>query len=238
MTTTTIDRFVGDVMRRIAPGIPDRERIELDLRMHLAERIEAEGDEVRALDRMGDPEEVARSFLAEIEPPLSSPGVRLGAFLFDAGLCLASILAAGVVYVGVIDALSGAGGPSVSEGIAVFLVVMVFVVPALLYFPVLEARFGQTAGKRLFGAYVARESGERAGLGAAVVRRLPLLFEFWFIDALFVPFTEKRQRAFDIIAKTVVVEGTAPVSRRAAWGWVLAPWLALAGIVALLASIH
>ncbi|MDX1660925.1 MAG: RDD family protein [Gemmatimonadota bacterium] len=229
-----IDRYVEDVMRHIAPGIPDRHRIEEDLRMHLAERIEAEGDRSRALDRMGDPEEVARSFLDAIDPPLATAGDRLGAFLLDAGICAVLLMLASLVVAAILDP-SGTESVSALEGVQVFLLATVFIAPALLYFPVLEERFGQTPGKRLFDIYVAKESGERAGLGATVVRRLSLLFEIWPIDALFVFFTEKRQRAFDILAKTIVVDGGE--KRFAAWGWVLAPWIAFAGLAAIMVAI-
>lgn len=231
---STTDRYVDDVMRRIAPGIPDRARIEADLRMHLAERIEADGDAARAKDRMGSPEEVARSFLAEIDPPLATPATRLGAFLFDAGLCLAALATVCLLVTALLDP-SGAGTASTFDTVMIFLLAILLIAPALLYFPVLEERYGQTLGKRLFGAYVAKESGERAGLWATVLRRLSLLFEIWPFDAAVVFFTEKRQRAFDILAKTIVVQGESRTSRLAAWAWVVAPWLVIAGMAALLA---
>ncbi len=43
------------------------------------------------------------------------------------------------------------------------------------------------------------------GCKEAFLRRLPFYFEIWPVDALFIPFTEKRQRAFDIVARTIVV---------------------------------
>lgn len=233
--TTRIDRYVDEVMERIAPGIPGRARIAIDLRTHLAERIEADPDEGRAIERMGPAEEVARSFLAEIDPPLAEPGSRLGAFLFDAGLCLALLAATGAL----VAAVTGPGDLGPEPGwpfrITILVAAVAFIAPALLYFPVLEAWRGQTLGKRIFGTYVAKESGERAGLGATVVRRIPLLFEFWFVDALFLPFTEKRQRAFDIIARTIVVQGDRPVGPVAAWALALVPWLVVAGLGGLIA---
>ena len=55
------------------------------------------------------------------------------------------------------------------------------------------------------------ESREQIGWGAAIVRRLPLFLEIFWIDAVFALFTRNRQRAFDLLAKTVVVECRAPV---------------------------
>lgn len=89
---------------------------------------------------------------------------------------------------------------------------------AILYFPIFEALFGQTAGKRLFGTVVAKDTGERAGLGATIVRRIPFMFDIWPFDAAFLLFTARRQRAFDLAAKTIVfrAEGRRP-ARRGSW---------------------
>jgi uncharacterized RDD family membrane protein YckC len=75
----------------------------------------------------------------------------------------------------------------------------------IFYFPILESHFGTTVGKRLMGLKVRTEEGARIGLGAAFLRRLSFYFEILVLDSVFVPFTEKRQRAFDIVARTVVV---------------------------------
>jgi uncharacterized RDD family membrane protein YckC len=52
---------------------------------------------------------------------------------------------------------------------------------------------------------VVREDGSRAGWVAAIIRRIPFFMNFFPIDALFVFFTERRQRAFDKVAGTVVI---------------------------------
>lgn len=230
--TTAVDRYVDDVMRRIAPGIPDRDRIEADLRAHLSERIGSGDDASRAVTRMGTPDEVARSFLAEVEPPLATPSARLGAFLFDAGLGAVAVAAIAGLAMALL-APYGPDGPPVPLGVAIGMLAALTFVLGFLYFPVLEALFGQTAGKRLFGTHVARETGERAGFGATVLRRIPLMFDFWPLDALFLPFTERRQRAFDMVAKTIVIEAEAPVSRAAAWTLTACLW----GVAASLAAI-
>jgi uncharacterized RDD family membrane protein YckC len=77
----------------------------------------------------------------------------------------------------------------------------------LLYFPIAEGRFGQTLGKRLLGLRVLKESGLAIGYKEAFLRRIPFYFRFAVLDALFVPFTAKKQRAFDLVARTVVVKG-------------------------------
>ena len=64
---------------------------------------------------------------------------------------------------------------------------------------------GQTPGKYLCGLRVVRESGARIGLGQAIVRQLPMFLEIFLVDVLFALFTEKHQRAFELLSKTRVV---------------------------------
>ena len=75
----------------------------------------------------------------------------------------------------------------------------------LLYFPISEARFGKTWGKAAMGLRVVKENGLSIGYKEAILRRLSFFFNIFWLDAIFMFFTEKRQRAFDIIAKTVVI---------------------------------
>jgi uncharacterized RDD family membrane protein YckC len=77
---------------------------------------------------------------------------------------------------------------------------------AIAYFPLLEALFGRTVGKRIVGTCVVREDGSRVGWLAAIVRRLPFFMSFFPLDALFVFFTAQRQRAFDKVAGTLVID--------------------------------
>jgi uncharacterized RDD family membrane protein YckC len=76
---------------------------------------------------------------------------------------------------------------------------------AVLYFPILEGRFGRTLGKRLLKLWVLKQNGLPIGYTEAFLRRLSYYFEIMAVDALFIPFTPKRQRAFDIVARTVVI---------------------------------
>jgi uncharacterized RDD family membrane protein YckC len=105
---------------------------------------------------------------------------------------------------------------------------------AILYFPVFEALFGQTAGKRVFGVVVAKDSGERIGAGAAFVRRIPFAFDIWPFDAAFLLFTARRQRAFDLVAKTIVIRAEGRHPDRP-WLLVGLAWL-VAAALALLAA--
>jgi uncharacterized RDD family membrane protein YckC len=228
-----IDRYVEDVMHRIAPGFPGRHRIESDLRSHLAERVAAGSDPSDAVARMGPPAEIALGFLESAEAPLASRAARLGGFLFDVGLgalAIAAIALVAVVALGPYSTTPLSDWP-LPLAVAIALVALVVFVLGILYFPVLEALFGQTAGKRVFGAFVARETGERVGFWTAVVRRIPFLFDIWPIDAAFLLFTARRQRAFDLAARTIVIEGGRRIGRP--WGIVALLWLLAIGLGAL-----
>jgi uncharacterized RDD family membrane protein YckC len=73
------------------------------------------------------------------------------------------------------------------------------------YTVIAEYRHGRTLGKRLMGIHVVRESGARISLGQSLLRQLPFFGQFFFIDALFALFTERRQRAFELLTKTRAV---------------------------------
>jgi hypothetical protein len=72
----------------------------------------------------------------------------------------------------------------------------------------LEARSGQTFGKRFLGLRVVRTNGERVGFWRAVARRIPFYTQvpvLYAIDGAFAFFTTQRQRAFDRVAETQVI---------------------------------
>lgn len=222
---SAIEAYVHEVVGRISPAVPARGRIEADLRTHLAERVAAGAGEGEAVARMGPAGEVARAYLEATELEWAGWSRRLGAFLLDVALGATLVFSLALVVVYALP--RGPGGelgtlePPI--GIAVGFAAAVVFVLGILYFPVLEASFGQTVGKRAFGIGVAREDGSRVGLGAATIRRIPLLFDFWPIDAAFLFFTGKRQRAFDIVARTVVVESGRGARR--AWLWTALAWI-------------
>jgi uncharacterized RDD family membrane protein YckC len=88
--------------------------------------------------------------------------------------------------------------------IAIILWTMIFAVYAV----VAEWRYGQTLGKYLVALRVVRESGAQISLGQSLVRQLPAFFQFYWIDVLFALFTDRRQRAFELLSKTRVVVAT------------------------------
>jgi len=194
---TTADEFVERVLACLPDSVPEREQIGLELSGHIAERV-AEGaplDDVLA--QLGDPAVLAESYLSAV-PLVSAPFLRrcqakaLDVVIVAAAVALLAALAAQVV------------SPRYEADVviaAIFTAILAF--PAGTVFA--EFRYGQTPGKRTFGLRVVRESGAPIGLGQAVVRQLPFVLSILFIDALFALFTEKKQRAFEILSKSRVV---------------------------------
>jgi uncharacterized RDD family membrane protein YckC len=211
VTTNLAEQYVQKVMAMIYAPEKDRSRIQADLQLHLQEGLAGGEDMAALVERMGDPREVAAEFMQEV--PLVYAGFwrRLAAFLVDMVViiffgALAAVLAVSLSNVvpqhpsGIMENILGG---------AVILFVLIStnacIAIILVYFPILEGRFGQTLGKRLFGLVVRSEDGLPAGYGKAILRRISFYFEILPIDALFIPFNPKHQRGFDILARTIVV---------------------------------
>lgn len=227
-----VDRYIDDVMRSVFAAQEDRERLETDLRSHFAAG-EDEGRSPREIiGGLGVPEEVAAAFNAERQIHYAGFWQRFVAFIGDFGL-----LAWFTVPVLGLGFLMGVVGEEPGDVSVVGLVVCGLLFLALMgiwvfYFPLLEAHSGKTLGKHLMRIRVVRESGAPISLGQAFVRRLSLFFEMLWIDALFIPFTDKRQRALDIIAKTVVARE--PGQTAAVLGYVTCLLLPFASMLCLL----
>lgn len=203
----SVEGYVEEVLRRIPRPLGERERIAMELRSHLADELEAGVSVEDAVARMGSAEEVAKGYLAEVDFAEASIMQRVAAFLLDLLLGVVFLALAGLVLWSLL-ASRPEGGVSVVGGLLwVSVLALGVTVPVLsvIYFPVFEALFGRTAGKRVMGIYVTREGGEAAGWGPAIVRRIPFFFDIFWLDAVFALFTRRRQRAFDLVARTVVV---------------------------------
>ena len=194
---TTADDFVERVLASLPDSVPEREQIGLELSGHIAERV-ADGAPLDDVFRqLGDPTVLAESYLSAV-PLESAPFLRrCAAKLIDVVIVVAAVALPAALAAQLISWRY--------EGTIVF--VAIFAAPAVFLAGTVfaELRYGQTPGKRYFGLRVVRESGAPIGLGQAVVRQLPLVLSIFFIDALFALFTEKKQRAFEILSKSRVV---------------------------------
>jgi uncharacterized RDD family membrane protein YckC len=205
---TPQEQFISAVLSNILPG-PQRVQIEMDLRAHIIERVEHGQSVEEAIRQFGDPLELAESYLASV-PLVSADFVeRVVAKLVDLILaagssCLLLYLAWLALGPDGTPFLSGAATVWRSATFTLCIIVVVFLWPA--YFVLAEQYTGETLGKHLLGIRVVRESGARISLGQSLVRQIPLAASIIFVDALFALFTEKNQRAFELISKTRVVE--------------------------------
>jgi uncharacterized RDD family membrane protein YckC len=198
----TGDQYVQSVIDEIPPGLPLRDHIVMELRAHLAERT-AQGQPLDdVLRRLGDPERLAESYLASVPLERVPNGRRLLAKIVDAAaVCLVVASVAAAIWFGWKPRPIG---PDVFPWL-----LLVCVVGSVLgfvgYTTYAEFRFGRTIGKKLLGIRVVRESGTRITFAQALLRQLTFFAQFFLVDALFVLFNDKHQRAFELITKTRAV---------------------------------
>jgi uncharacterized RDD family membrane protein YckC len=195
---TTADGYIKEVLRSMPAATPERLQIALELRGHIAERLAAGQPIDEVVRQLGSPTALAESYLSAV-PLVAAPlGRRFAAKMVD-------FFAAFVVLV----PFAWVIWTTYAEPGFVFAILLLVVGSSLLFAAgtvLAEYWFGQTFGKWLLGLRVVRLSGARIGFGQALVRVLPLALEGVFpVDAAFVFFTEKQQRAFELLSKTRVV---------------------------------
>ena len=225
-----MERYIGQVLENVFAAEEDKERFEKDLRTHFADGLAAGETEAEIIRRMGSPDDVAASFMENVQPHYAGFWIRSLAFITDIGLMALLVLPLFCLVF-----LARFGDREAEQVSLAFLILMTPIVLwalalSLFYFPVLERHFGKTLGKHLLKLRVLTETRTRISLGQAFLRRLSAYFEFLMLDALFVPFTAKRQRAFDIVAKTVVVRESTDVGV----GWLFCGLLVAAPVLVLL----
>jgi len=201
VTIMTTEQYIDAVISRMPAATPRRAQIATELRGHIAERV-ANGtllDEV--LRQLGEPAALADSYLAEVALTVAPHGRRILAKLVDVVLVLLLIAAIALLIAGLTAVKMG------EEFVWLALMASFIIggILAALYTIVLEWRYGYTAGKYLCGLLVVRESGARISFGQSVVRQLPAALQVGWVDAMFALFTDKRQRAFELLSKTRVV---------------------------------
>jgi uncharacterized RDD family membrane protein YckC len=220
---STIEEYVRLVEHRVPRWHPGRWGMISDLRGHLADRVAAGEDEAAVVASMEPPEEYAAALVRDVPLTPAPLGRRLGAFLLDVAIGTPLLLALffgslwlasltvpdwptgmGALWIGSMRELV-ALAPWVVLALVVGFTGVAAPVLSIMYFPLAEAIWGTTIGKHLLGLCVVAENGTRVSWGKAIIRRIPFYFEFFFVDAVFAVFTKRRQRAFDHVARTVVV---------------------------------
>jgi len=185
--------YVDRVITQLPQDATLRAQVAMELRSHIAERLEHGHTLEEALRQFGDPVTLAESYLAAVPLIPASFWRRAAAKLLDV-----------VVYVGVCAPFVVLLLYRSHFGAAVWVAVFLLAIGA--FYPLIaEYFYGKTLGKHWLGLRVVRESGARIGFGQSVVRQLPLFLEIFWIDVLFALFTDKHQRAFELLSKTRVV---------------------------------
>lgn len=231
-----VDRYIIQVVNQLFASPEESRRFAADLEAHFAAGLDRNESPSQVIERMGTPEAVAAAFNAD--RPLRYAGFwrRVIAFLGDIGvlICLALPALGFLLWICPTEQAEITFSAWQIGGLSLFALGVAGTM--LFYFPVLEARFGKTVGKHLLRLRVLQESAAPITTGQAFLRRLSYYFDLLAPDALFIPFTPKRQRAMDIVARTVVV--LEPGDTATWWRYVLcfllvAAPLALFGLAAL-----
>lgn len=196
---TTAEGYITQVIDALPTSMRERDQIAVELRGLIAERLSHGQPLDEVLRQLGDPLTLAESYLSAVPLISATFWPRVAAKLVDLLLiCVPMLTIACVIVFSV---------PADVAPIVLLFALFGSSILAACYLVFAEANWGYTIGKRMMDLRVVRESGARISTGQAVVRQLPLLFQFFWVDALFALFTEKHQRAFELLSKTRVVRG-------------------------------
>jgi uncharacterized RDD family membrane protein YckC len=206
--TTTADEYIDRVLEFLPRGTPERDQIATELRGHIAERVASGQPLGEVLRQLGDPLALAESYLAAVPLRSASFGRRAVAKLVDVGLVLAFMVPAVCIPFFL--------APDEMRPLVLFVTICGSSLVAAAYLVLAESRDGQTVGKRMMSLRAVRESGARISTGQAIVRQLPMFMQVYWIDVLFALFTDKHQRAFELLSKTRVVEAETSATARPA----------------------
>jgi uncharacterized RDD family membrane protein YckC len=187
------ESYINQVMARLPRVASLRSQVAMELRSHIAERVEHGQTVDEALRQLGDPVTLAESYLAAIPLVPATFWQRGAARIID-------FLAFACVCAPIVWLLA-----RTAPFVIVLTVAGILLAAGSLYPLLAEYRFGETLGKHLLGLRVVRESGGRISFGQSVVRQLPMFLQVFWIDVMFALFTEKHQRAFELLSKTRVV---------------------------------
>lgn len=197
---TTAQDYINQVIDCMPRATPSRAQIAAELGGNIAERVGHGQTLDEVLRNLGDPAKLAESYLAAV--PLVP-----ASFLRRAAAKLVDVLSAVCVIVPLTiltGSLAFAGGFGFLAMFAIVILILGEFCFAV-YVIVAESKLGKTLGKHLLGLRVVQESGTRITIGQSIVRQLPLFLQVFWIDVFFALFTERKQRAFELLSKTRVV---------------------------------
>jgi uncharacterized RDD family membrane protein YckC len=199
---TAADDYINRVLEQLPRGTSMREQIAMELRGHIAGRLESGQPVAEVLRQLGDPTTLAESYLSAVPLVSATFLQRALAKLIDVVVIVVPIL----LFIGVPTFwLSRQQDWPFLFPIGILLMILGATFGFGVYTIVAEHRLGFTVGKRVLGLRVVRESGGPIGLGQSIVRQLGVLLHVYWIDVLFALFTDRSQRAFELLSKTRVV---------------------------------
>jgi uncharacterized RDD family membrane protein YckC len=191
----TAEEYVASVLERMPHGVPNRDQIAMELRAHIAERTANGTPLADVLAQLGDPERLAESYVSAIPLIPVSFATRASAKILDAAMFVVPITALAFIL-----------APRSAGSRLIIVCIVLLACPLFMLYTIFwESHFDTTMGKRMLGVRVVREAGTRISAGQAIVRQLPWLLQIFWIDAFFALFTERHQRAFELLSKTRVV---------------------------------
>ena len=193
----TADLYIQSVIDQVPQGLPLKDQIAMELRSHIAERQSHVEPLDAVLQQLGDPVTLAESYLSAV--PMKSADL-LGRFAAKAIDFFMIALATAAL-----TALLWLVQPRALQPFIVLEMIFLCVFGFVTYTLLSEYCYGRTFGKRAMGIRVVRESGRRISFGQAIVRQLPFFLQIFWIDALFALFTDRKQRAFELLSKTRAV---------------------------------
>jgi uncharacterized RDD family membrane protein YckC len=223
------ENYLNEFQRWTAGPRKRREALSAEFSEHLQE-ADAAGELGSTLERLGPPRDAAKAFAAghSLRPaPLPR---RVVAALIDVAIPIGTVLS--LVAIGIVLSSENAGlfaefgrdvaaereptwGLAQSLGALVAVLAMTWWVVGLT---VMEWKFGRGPGKAAMGLRVVTEEGIAPTFGQVVVRRLTLVFSgpLQLIDWAFALFDDRRQRAVEKLAHTMVIQDESPEQSGAA----------------------
>lgn len=168
--TMTIDDYINRVLAAMPTTTPERSQIAVELRGHIAERLNSGRSADDVLRQLGDPVALAESYLLAVPLVSASFGSRAIAKLIDIVLVVAFMGSIAAIFTGLLP----------FEAMIPFAIMIVLVGGSFLfalYTIVSEYAAGETVGKRAMKLRVVRESGARVSLGQAIVRQLSMFLQ-------------------------------------------------------------
>jgi len=205
----TANEYVDRVLDCMPRETPMREQIAMELRALIEERMRGGRSIAEVIAQLGDPEKLAESYLAAVPLERVSFDTRAAAKSIDIAMSI-------VVAVPIATAVLWLCVPNHQfTWILACGASLVCACPILMVYTIVaERQVDRTMGKRMMDILVVQETGTRIGVGQAIVRQLPWMLQVFWIDAFFALFTDRHQRAFELLSKTRVVQQPTPEVNR------------------------